>query len=124
MEPTQRINKPMKSEKTAPHYCFSEPLLPLPQREGVSLPTKRLAWAFSPVLAADPSLRKPAARPVCLSGEHMLSLDHHYFLSDVLHSHWRAQLRDRQEGGEGAGHHEEGQSLEGRDTRGWRMREF
>lgn len=70
----------MKSEKTTPHYCFSEQLLALAQREGATLPTKRMGWALALVLAADPSLRNPAAWPVCLSGEHMLSLDHLFSL--------------------------------------------
>lgn len=95
MAPTHRINKPMKSEKTTGHYCFSEPWLPLPQGERVSLPTKRRAWGLSSP-AADPSLRCPAAWPVCLRGEHMLSVDHHCLLSGGPSLPLERPLRHRQ----------------------------
>lgn len=106
MAPTHRINKPMKSEKTTCCYCFAEPLLPLPQGERVNLPAKRLAWGLSPGL--------PAAWPVCLSGEHMLFMDHHCFVSRGPSLPLERLGKTQTE----RGHHNEGQNLEGRETSG------
>lgn len=114
MGPTHRKNKPRESEKTTCHYCFSEALLTLPQAERVSLPTKRLAWGLSPGLAADPSFQHPAAWPVCLSGEHMLSVDHHCLLSGGPSLPLERLVKTQTEGDL----HNEGQNLEGRDNSG------